>query len=40
MAEDDMLQEHRRTWHGFVRLIGFSVAASVLALTLMAIFLL
>lgn len=40
MAEDDMLQEHRRTWHGFVRLIGYSVVATVLVLALMAIFLL
>jgi len=39
MADDKMLDDHRKTWHGFVWLIGGSAAASVLILALMAIFL-
>ncbi len=40
MAEDPMLESRRRTWRGFIRLIQFSLAATVLALIFMAIFLL
>ncbi len=39
MANDKILEEHRKTWHGFVWLIGGSAAASMLTLALMAIFL-
>lgn len=34
------LQSHRQTWHGFTRLVIWSTAAVVLALVLMALFLL
>lgn len=40
MAENEILEQHRRTWRGFVRLIGFSTAAAAVSLILMAIFLL
>lgn len=40
MAEDPFLESRRHTWHGFIRLIQYSVAAIVAALVLMAIFLL
>jgi hypothetical protein len=40
MADDQMLAEHRRQWHGFVKLIGWCLAAIVVTLALMAIFLL
>jgi len=39
MADDKILEEHRKTWHGFVRLLGFSTAATALVLALMALFL-
>lgn len=40
MAENEMLEAHQRTWHGFVKLMGFSLAGVVTLLVLMAIFLL
>ena len=40
MSNDHMLQEHLKSWHGFVRLITVSTAAVALILVLMAIFLL
>jgi len=40
MANDQLLEEHRQTWKGFVRLVFFSTAAVVITLALMAIFLL
>ena len=40
MAENEMLEQHRRTWHGFCQLMGYSTAAIVVTLVLMAIFLL
>jgi len=40
MAENEMLEAHQRTWHGFVKLMGFSLAGVVTVLVLMAIFLL
>jgi len=40
MANDQLLEEHRRTWKGFVRLITYSAAATVITRALMAIFLL
>ena len=39
MADNQMLQEHRQTWKGFVKLLAWSVAATALTLILMAIFL-
>ena len=40
MSDQQMLEEHRQTWHGFVKLIAYSSVATVIALILMAIFLL
>ncbi len=40
MAEDQMLEVHRRQWHGFVRLLTWSVAGVIVVLVGMAIFLL
>jgi Bacterial aa3 type cytochrome c oxidase subunit IV len=39
MTDDKILEEHRKTWNGFVWLIGCSAAATALILALMAIFL-
>jgi hypothetical protein len=39
MSDDQMLHEHQKTWHGFVKLIQYSTAAVVITLVLMAIFL-
>ena len=39
MAEDQMLQEHRRQWHGFVKLMAWSTLFVVVVLAGMAIFL-
>lgn len=40
MSDDTMLEEHRRTFSGFVRLLAYSTAAVVVVLALMALFLL
>jgi hypothetical protein len=40
MADHEMLEEHRQTWRGFVKLIAYSAAAAALTLILMAIFIL
>ena len=40
MAQDQMLEEHRRQWHGFVKLMAWSLAGVVVVLVGMAIFLL
>ena len=40
MADDQMLRERRETWDGFCRLLFWSIAAIIIALVLMAIFLL
>ena len=41
MAErDEMLEEHQRTWHGFVKLIAATSSVIILILILMGIFLL
>jgi len=40
MAEDQMLQQHRRQWHGFVRLMTYSAIGVIVILVGMAIFLL
>jgi hypothetical protein len=39
MADDPMLHEHQKTWHGFVKLITYSTVAVVITLILMGIFL-
>ncbi len=38
MSDDPMLQEHKATYHGFVRLVTVSTAAVVVVLALMAMF--
>lgn len=40
MSDDSMLQEHRATYLGFVRLVTYSTVAVVVTLVLMAIVLL
>ena len=40
MAQDELLQEHERTWHGFMKLTTLFVVHAVIILILMAIFLL
>ena len=40
MADDQMLQTHRQQWLGFVKLMKWSVAAGVVVLVGLAIFLL
>jgi hypothetical protein len=40
MAQDELLEEHRRTWHGFCKLLTYSTAGVVVILILMALFLL
>ncbi len=40
MADDQMLQEHRQQWHGFVSLMKYSVIFMIVLLVGMAIFLL
>ncbi len=40
MSNDQMLHEHQKSWHGFVKLITYSTAAVIVTLVLMAIFLL
>ena len=40
MADDQMLQEHRRQWSGFVKLLTWSTAGVIVILVGMAIFLL
>ena len=40
MSDDPMLQSHRRTYHSFVHLVGWSTLGVVVTLALLAIFLL
>ena len=40
MANDRTHEQHRRQWHGFVKLVSWSLAAVVATLVLMAVFLL
>ena len=37
--EDPMLREHKKTYSGFMKLLGYSTLAVVIVLVLMAIFL-
>jgi hypothetical protein len=39
MADQQMLERHRKTWHGFVKLIFYAVAVVAVTLLLMAAFL-
>ncbi len=39
MSDQQMLDERRKTWNGFVKLIIWSTAATALTLLLMLIFL-
>ena len=38
MADQEMVERHRRTWQGFVKLLTWSTAATVVILLLMLIF--
>jgi hypothetical protein len=40
MSDDAMLQEHKKSYTGFVRLLIWSTAATAITLALMALFLL
>jgi len=40
MSDDRLLEEHRQSWQGFVRLATWSTVFVVIVLILMAIFLL
>ena len=40
MADDQMLEQHRRQWNGFVKLMVWSTIGVVVVLVGMAIFLL
>ncbi len=39
MSDDQMLHEHQQTWHGFCKLLIWSIAGIVVTLSLMGIFL-
>ncbi len=38
MTDQQMLEEHRKTWNGFVKRLTWSTAATVVILLLMLIF--
>lgn len=38
MSDQQMLDEHRQTWNGFVKLLTWSAAATALTLLLLLIF--
>ena len=40
MADDPMLEEHKKSWNDFIRLTSYSTVFVVVVLVLMAIFLL
>ena len=40
MAHDQMLEDHKRTWKAFCKLVSYSTVTIVVALALMALFLL
>ena len=40
MADDQMLEQHRRQWHGFVKLMTWSTIGVIVVLVGMALFLL
>ncbi len=39
MADQEMIQRHRKTWQGFVRLTTYAVTATAVIMLLMAAFL-
>ena len=39
MSDQQFIEEHQKTWNGFVKLIAWSTAAVALTLLLMRIFL-
>ena len=39
MSDRQMLEEHQKTWNGFVKLLTWSTAAAAVTLALMGIFL-
>ncbi len=39
MADQEMVERHRKTWQGFVKLIAYSLAAVAIVMLLMAAFL-
>lgn len=39
MSDDQMLKDHQQTWHGFMKLITYSVVAITVVLALMGLFL-
>ncbi len=39
MADQEMIQRHRKTWQGFVRLTTYAVVATAVIMLLMAAFL-
>ncbi len=39
MADQEMIERHRKTWQGFVKLTTYSVAAVAIIMLLMAAFL-
>ncbi len=39
MSDQQMLEEHQKTWNGFVKLIFWSAAASAATLIVLGIFL-
>ncbi len=38
MSDQQMLEEHQKTWNGFVKLLTWSTAATVVILLLMLVF--
>ncbi len=40
MSDDSMVEEHKQTYNGFVRVIAVSTAATAVTLILMALFML
>jgi hypothetical protein len=39
MADQEMIQRHRKTWQGFVKLTTYAVTAAAIIMLLMAAFL-
>ncbi len=39
MADREIVEQHRKTWQGFVKLVTYSVAAVTIIMLLMAAFL-
>ncbi len=39
MTDREIVEQHRKTWHGFVKLVTYCVAAVAIIMLLMAAFL-